>query len=488
MSPAARTFVLAVALAAAGCGGQASSDSPLAVSAIGGRAAPGDPSAVHLDAPRRLMMDATAQGLVRFDGAGQIEPGLAERWIVIDDGRSYIFRLREAEWPDGTPVTTEQVVRSLRRAAAPGSRNALAPFLAVIDEIVAMTDTVIEVRLKRPRPDLLKLFAQPEMAVFRLDMMAGSGPYRVQPDTAAGAALLIPAPDPARAADEDAREPGPDRFIRLRGERAALAIARYKNGRADAVLGGSYADWPIVQVAGVDAGAIRIDPAVGLFGLAIVSREGFLADAANRAALAMAIDRAALTRGFHPGWSPVESILPVQLDSSAAPALPVWESLAPPERRANARARVESWRRTNGPVELRIALPPSPGATLAWNAVARAFVAIGVRPRRVGLGEDADLRLIDAVAPYDSGRWFLAVACRLCSEDAFALIEAARDAPTLEDRARRIAEADAALTADYAYIPIAQPFRWAIVTSRVTGWQGNTRAWHPLNHLRNESE
>ncbi|WP_412549698.1 ABC transporter substrate-binding protein, partial [Sphingomonas sanguinis] len=86
------------------------------------------------DTPHRVMRDALAQGLVRFDANGQIEPGLAERWIVIDGGGSYIFRLREAKWNDGTPVTAEQIVPILRRLVSPRSGNPLAPFLTAIDE------------------------------------------------------------------------------------------------------------------------------------------------------------------------------------------------------------------------------------------------------------------------------------------------------------------------------------------------------------------
>ncbi len=286
-------FPLALVLLVAACGSEKAKDSPLLVSAIGGAAETGDPSAGPLDPPRRLLMEATAQGLVRFDAGGQIEPGLAERWIVIDDGRSYIFRLRDAEWPDGELVTAEQVVHVLKRAAAANSRNALAPFLKVIDEIVPMTDRVIEVRLSRPRPDLLKLFAQPELAVFRLDDKGGSGPFRVKSDRDPGV-LLQPARDLAAAKDDDDQDPHPRDLVRLRGDDAALAIARFKDGKADAVLGGTFADWPIVGVANVPPEAIRIDPALGLFGFAIVSRDGFLADPDNRAAIAMAVDRDAL--------------------------------------------------------------------------------------------------------------------------------------------------------------------------------------------------
>ena len=148
--------LLTLILLLGGCGssGQRKDNAPVVVSAIGDTAEPADPSAGDMPMASRVLMGATAQGLVRFDAAGQIEPGLAERWIVIDDGRSYIFRLRDAAWPDGEQVTAEQVVRVLRRAAAPDSRNALAPFLAVIEEIVEMTPQVIEVRLKRPRPEI----------------------------------------------------------------------------------------------------------------------------------------------------------------------------------------------------------------------------------------------------------------------------------------------------------------------------------------------
>jgi oligopeptide transport system substrate-binding protein len=116
------------------------------------------------------------------------------------------------------------------------------------------------------------------------------------------------------------------------------------------------------------------------------------------------------------------------------------------------------------------------------------MLRIGVTPLRVAADDSADLRLIDEVAPYDSGRWYVNTACIACSPEAAALILAGREAPDLATRARRIAEADAALTADAAFIPIAQPLRWSAVALRLTAWQRNTRAWHPLTHLRNEQE
>ena len=482
-----RRSLLALCLALlTGCN-QRSDVGPVVVSAIGPRPVLVDPARNLLSGPTRLLLNSAAQGLVRFDAAGQIAPGLAERWIVIDNGMSYIFRLREAEWADGSRVTAGQVVDGLRRQLADRSRNPLRPYLTAIDEIVEMTPQVIEVRLKRPRPDLLKLFAQPELALTGDRVRGGSGPFRISPSGKNGV-LLNPAFDPARSASDDIEEPSPEQSVHLIGERAARAIVRFAERQSDLVSGGSFVDWPLLQFVTIAPANFRLDPAAGLFGLAITNREGFLASADNRAALAQAIDRTALVSAFAPGWQTTEQILPESLDSARAPALASWSALSLADRQDGARSRVRRWKATHeGPLTVRIALPSGPGATILFGFVGAAFRSIGVEPRRVSLDAPADLRLIDAVAPYDSARWYLATACQPCSADAITALDAARDADTLADRAQRIAEADALLSEDTAFIPLARPLRWSLVALRLRKWQGNARAWHPLNQLRDES-
>ncbi|MFL9841768.1 ABC transporter substrate-binding protein [Sphingomonas sp. ST-64] len=478
-------LVVASALIVGGCDRRRPDDVPVVVSAIGEPATLRDPVRGELDFPQRVLLGATAQGLVRFDATGGIEPGVAERWIVTDEGRSYIFRLREAQWPDGSDVTADDVVASLRAAIAPRARSALAPFVAVIDEVVEMTPQVVEVRLKYPRPDLLKLFAQPEFAILRRPKLAGSGPFRVDGDS--GAILLRPALDPDRIVEEpEIADPADN--VRLRGERAALALARFAQRESDLVLGGTFHDWPLLDHAGIAPANLRIDPAAGLFGLAIVSREGFTAVPENRAAMAMAIDRAALTALFRQGWSPLETLMPDQLDSAAAPAAPDWVAQPLEGRRIVARNRVAAWHANNpdAPLTIRVAMPRSPGTVLLWSRLARDLMDIGLQPIWVEERADADLRLIDAVAPYDSARWFMVTACRNCPEDLTELLEAARDAPTLGERAQAIAQADLAFASAHLYIPIAQPLRWSVAAMRLRAWQGNVRAWHPLTHLRDQ--
>lgn len=478
-------LVLAVLLLA-GCD-RRSDAGPVVVSVIGDPPALTDSSQGPLGTPSRLLVGSAAQGLVRFDAAGQIEPGIAERWIVIDNGMSYIFRLRDAEWSDGRPVEAGEVVAILRRQIGVRSRNPLRPFLSAIDEIVEMTPQVIEVRLKRPRPDLLKLFAQPELALFRARPPGGSGPLRIS-ETYRNGVMLRPAFDPSRSPDDEAPEPGPEQNVRLIGERASRAIIRFAKRDSDLVTGGTFVDWPLLATVDIAPANQRIDPAVGLFGLAIVNRDGFLAEFVNRAAVARSVDRQAIVGAFIPSWNTTAQLLPERLDSAAAPAVAPWLSAAAPGA-TPAVELVRAWRAAHtGPVVLRIALPRGPGATIVYGIVAAGLRRIGIETERVAIDAEADLRLVDVVAPYDSARWYLATACAPCGAEAQAAIEAARDAPTLELRAARIAEADVALAADVAYIPIARPLRWSLVALRLGQWQGNPRAWHPLNHLRNDTK
>jgi oligopeptide transport system substrate-binding protein len=328
------------------------------------------------------------------------------------------------------------------------------------------------------------LFAQPELALWRAGGGGGAGPMRVV-RRATRSLLLRPVFDRNRADPEDQRQTRPEQDVRLIGERASQAVVRFAARDSDYVAGGTFVDWPLLGFVAIAPANVRVDPAVGLFGFAIVKRDGFLADAQNRSAISGALDRIAITNAVMPGWEPAERLLPDMLDSAAPPAVPGWSLLTPDERRQQARARVAAW---GQPVRLRIALPHGPGATLLYAQVAASLLAAGIAVDRVGTTDDADLRLVDLVAPYDSARWYLANACALCGDEARTALIGARDATTLADRSRLIAAADAALASDTSFIPIARPLRWSLVALRLRQWRLNPRAWHPLNRLRDDTK
>lgn len=435
----------------------------------------------------KLMMEATTQGLVAFDARGEILPALAQRWIVEDEGRSYIFRLRRAFWANGARVTAPDVARILQSRIATLRRLDPHGPLDMVESVVAMTGEVIEIRLAAARPYILQMLAQPQMGIVTRD--GGTGPYRAAPHV--GLLHLTPVESPRREGEE--REAPPPAWYNrvLRAERAALAIVRFRGGYAGLVLGGRYNDLPLLTAAGIDRNAVRIDPVQGLLGLAVMNDgAALLKDAAIRQAVSMAIDRTELNAVFPlGGWATTDQLLPQQFDLPAPPARPAWADLPIEERRAQARAAVDHWRTEHGdPPAIRIALPDGAGSTLLFGILAQQLRAIGLPAERVDMtARRIDLQLIDEVAAYDSALWYLGrVGCARkiqCSGEAEARMQAAGLASSAEDRAARIVEA-AALAQDHGgYIPLGAPVRWSLVSRRLTGFMPSPRARHPLNHL-----
>jgi peptide/nickel transport system substrate-binding protein len=192
---AALGLAAALAVTATGCGKKA--EGVVHVVVIGDRPQLVDPAKGPLSNGERVLIDNVAQGLVQFDPRGQIVPGLGETWNVSDDGLSYIFRLANGTWPDGRKITADQVALMLRKLIASGSRDPLKDALGSVDDVVAMTDRVIEIRLTQPRPHLLQLLAQPEMG---LDYdRQGTGPFSIDEakskDGAIRLAREVPTPD-----------------------------------------------------------------------------------------------------------------------------------------------------------------------------------------------------------------------------------------------------------------------------------------------------
>ncbi|MEQ1496895.1 MAG: ABC transporter substrate-binding protein, partial [Novosphingobium sp.] len=97
---------LAIVLLLGGCGG--GDDRPVEVAVIGASPA-AFATGPRLPYAAQLFRAATTEGLVGFDEQGRVAPALADRWIVTDDGLSFIFRLRDGTWADGNPITGETV-------------------------------------------------------------------------------------------------------------------------------------------------------------------------------------------------------------------------------------------------------------------------------------------------------------------------------------------------------------------------------------------
>jgi len=93
-----------------------------------------DPALIQGVPEHRLFM-ALFEGLTVFDPkTAKAVPGLAESWKVSNNGTTYTFKLRKANWSDGTPITAQQIVDSWLRQIDPATGSQYAQM--VYDKVV----------------------------------------------------------------------------------------------------------------------------------------------------------------------------------------------------------------------------------------------------------------------------------------------------------------------------------------------------------------
>ena len=121
------------------------------------------------------IINAVYEGLVRTqpDGTTPKGSGLAEDWTVSDDELTYTFKLRDAKWSDGTPITAYDFEYAWFRAIEPETaaeyayqfyhiKNAEKYNTGEITDrsqvgIKAIDDKTLEVVLERPTPFFISL-------------------------------------------------------------------------------------------------------------------------------------------------------------------------------------------------------------------------------------------------------------------------------------------------------------------------------------------
>jgi oligopeptide transport system substrate-binding protein len=116
------------------------------------------------------------EGLCRVTEDGRPEPGMAERWDISEDQRTYIFHLRQGvKWSDGEPVTANDFVQSWRRALLPETGSDYATLMHVIQGarafseapskdfttvgVRALDSRTLRVELENPTPYFIDLCA-----------------------------------------------------------------------------------------------------------------------------------------------------------------------------------------------------------------------------------------------------------------------------------------------------------------------------------------
>ncbi|HEX6661709.1 MAG TPA: ABC transporter substrate-binding protein [Sphingomicrobium sp.] len=473
-------LIAALALAPVACRQQP--EGSVKVVVIGREPKMVDPAAGPLTQSDAVLLENVAQGLVQFDSGGNIVGGLAERWNVSDDGLSYIFRIAATQWSDGRKVTAQQVARILKRNLGVRSRNPLKDPLGAVSDIVAMTDRVIEVRLSAPRPNLLALFAQPELGIVRGG--TGTGPFHLDPERGSKGELRltreVTAPDEEATAKEE---------VLLSGATARKAVGDFASGDTDLVLGGTFADLAYAQGVKLPRGSLRFDPASGLFGLVPTRATGPLACPDVRRMLSEAFDRDTLVAAFRvPGLAARGTVLEPGLDGILPPVVPAWFATPVDQRRPALQDQASKrFGRAQAPT-IRIAIPQGPGADLVLRELQRDWGALGFTVERAASTAAADFQLIDEVAPSSSPAWFVRrFRCGVvivCDPEIDTMLDSARRSLVAAQRYALIGQAAGLVDDQQLFIPIAAPVRWSLVSGRIRGFAGNRFARHTLTGLQ----
>lgn len=443
-----------------------------------------DPALGPLPASDAVVLSNVSQGLVRFDASGNIVPGLAERWNVSEDGLSYIFRLQSGEWPDGRKITAEQVARILKRQLGSRSHNQIKDAVGAIEDVVAMTDRVVEIQLVAPRPNLLSILAQPEFSVLR--GTAGTGPFKAFSTGGGAGELRLRRDIVSIEGDATRREE-----VLLAGSAAQQAIDQFAAAKADLVLGGTFTDLPLTRRVKLAGSALRFDPASGLFGLIPVHAGGPLDSAQARQLLSQALDRGNFIGGLGvPGLAARATVLEPGLDGVAAAPAPTWLATPLAERLTTLKAEADRLFGATKPT-VQLALPEGPGGDFLFEELRRDWGALGLTVVRAQSPESADFAMVDEVAPSSSPAWFVrrfhCGVVPICDEQADQLMDVARDMPVPAQRYALLVQAATRLDEAQLFIPVAAPIRWSLVSARIQGFAGNRYARHTLTDLEQQS-
>ncbi len=79
---------------------------------------------VNFDAAAGWIQMDVYEGLITFDGTGQVIPGAAESWDISDDGLTYTFHLRDGlKWSNGDPLTAQDFIDGMLRTMNPDTAS-----------------------------------------------------------------------------------------------------------------------------------------------------------------------------------------------------------------------------------------------------------------------------------------------------------------------------------------------------------------------------
>lgn len=155
----------------------------------------GDPATLNAvmqsGVPEQQVLQYVSRNLLDFDARMRLVPGLAERYDVSPDGRTFTFALRpEAVWEDGSQVTAADAVFTLRKIVDPDTpAPAIKPLFVGLEVAEATGEKTFRVRFRKASANQAMAFVLPLLPAKRFEKRRflqapdnrapfSNGPYR----------------------------------------------------------------------------------------------------------------------------------------------------------------------------------------------------------------------------------------------------------------------------------------------------------------------
>lgn len=131
-------------------------------------------------------------GLIQLDTNLQVQPCIAKRWDISDDGLRYTFTLRDdVRFHNGRTVTAHDFAYSFHRIVDPSVASPGAWIFGDVEDFLAIDDTTFAIRLKEPFAPFLSMLGMVYCSVVPREVVeqygkdfrkhpCGTGPFRFQ--------------------------------------------------------------------------------------------------------------------------------------------------------------------------------------------------------------------------------------------------------------------------------------------------------------------
>ena len=467
------------------------------------------------------------EGLVTYDAAANVVPGVAERWEISEDGSVYTFHFRDdARWSNGDPVVAGDFEYSLRRIMTPETgapyANVLFPILnaeaSVNGEVapeeigvVALDDHTLQVTLEGPTPYFLELLTHQTGLPVHPASVEAHGEDFVRPENMVsnGAFTLVEVVPQAHILLEsneyfhDADNVALDRLYYYPTEDRSAGLRRFQAGELHANN-----EVPLEQIEWLRENMpdeYRTGPYLGVYYYAIQMDEEPLSDLRIRRALSLALDREFIVEEIMgAGEVAAYSFVPPGTNNYGEPFVADYADLSMFDREEEAIALMaEAGYGPDNPIDLEIRYNTSENHRRMAVAIADMWAPLGVNISLFNTdiathyaflrdGGDFDIARAGWIADYnDPFNFLFLVMCdndgfnyaNFCNEEYEALLRQAEATVDLDARAELMLQAEQIFVEELPYLPIYHYASNNLVATNVEGWIDNSRDAHLSRYL-----